>query len=255
MEEMGRQSQLVFRMGRMKVGDVTPTVLTAAIVVMAIAIAARELREWRGDRASPPPMPVFDGRWRDALEHAFQRTNPAASVTLLEFVDMECPACRESHSAIRALAKKYGHRLSVAFVHYPLKTHAYARLGAFAVVCAGRQGRVDHAMDRIFEDQRLLSAFEASDFARSITIPRVDAFEACVADSTRIAEAQQGRSAGERMQLTGTPTIVINGWRFRGAVSQHYLAQAIDDLSAGRKPRFAEASGTRPFAPNDDALK
>ena len=51
------------------------------------------------------------------------RGNPNAAVTLMEFSDFECPACRAAHVLIlKPLLQKYGDRVAFVFKQFPLLT-------------------------------------------------------------------------------------------------------------------------------------
>ena len=155
-------------------------VLNASIAIMAIAIAGREIRDWRSNQDSQPAPPVFDPEWRTAVGAATAISNPSAKVTLVEFLDFECPVCQQTHGVIGALARKYSARLSIAYVHFPLKNHKYARLGAFAVECSKRYGKLPEAMDAVFRDQVHLARFSAGAFARGVGIADSVGFVACL---------------------------------------------------------------------------
>jgi protein-disulfide isomerase len=59
-----------------------------------------------------------------------------ANVTLVEYVDLECPHCREVNPVIRELRERLGDRLRYVYRHFPLKSsHPHAQLAAEAAEC------------------------------------------------------------------------------------------------------------------------
>jgi protein-disulfide isomerase len=73
-----------------------------------------------------------------------------AWVTVVEFADFQCPACRYAEPTIEALATEYGSNVRLVFKHYPLRMHAWADDVAVASQCAHEQGRFWEFHDRVF---------------------------------------------------------------------------------------------------------
>lgn len=48
------------------------------------------------------------------------RGNPDAKVTIVEFADINCPACRDSYPMVKAILAKHGDGVRLAFRHFPL---------------------------------------------------------------------------------------------------------------------------------------
>ncbi|MBP6774520.1 MAG: thioredoxin domain-containing protein [Gemmatimonadaceae bacterium] len=215
--------------------------LTIAILGMAVTIGAREIRARRIAVDEAPAPPTYQADWRKALGAATLISNPQASVTLLEFVDLQCPFCRRSHIVVKELEAKFGNRLSVAFVHFPLSNHSKSRHRAFMVECGKRVDRGWEMIDQLFS----LTAADVENtqhVASRAGVRDSAAFVQCLSDSLRLNRVTSGRAVGDSLGVYATPTIILNGWRFKGAVSKEYLGDAIDDLLAGRKLRATQGS-------------
>src|SRR5262245_54095917 len=66
--------------------------------------------------------------------------NPDAPVTIVEFADYQCPFCKKSEDTLKALLSKYGDRVKLAFLDFPLsEIHGQAGSAAEAARCAGEQ--------------------------------------------------------------------------------------------------------------------
>lgn len=64
-----------------------------------------------------------------------------ASITLIEYSDLECPYCARFHPVLTQLVKKYPNDLLWAYRHFPLDSiHPHARAKAEAAECAFAQG-------------------------------------------------------------------------------------------------------------------
>src|SRR4051812_34783976 len=74
---------------------------------------------------------------------AYRTKGPeSAKVTIVEFSDFQCPACRFAEPPLRQIMSMYQGDVRLIFKHFPLeRIHEYARMGAVSAECAGRQGK------------------------------------------------------------------------------------------------------------------
>lgn len=153
---------------------------------------------------------------------AYRKLGPAdAKVTIVEFSDFECPACRVAEVPMRALLKLYEGKVRLVFKHFPLeRMHRWARTGAIAAECAGRQDKFWEYHHELYDHQdewpsdkseQRLSAYAAKHKLDSA------AWNACrrdpAVDAAVNADAQDALNAW----VGSTPTFFINGKRFVGA--------------------------------------
>jgi protein-disulfide isomerase len=155
----------------------------------------------------------------------------------VEFSDLECPFCGHFHlKALAPLLAKHGNEVRVAYVHFPLDFHEEALDAARTVECAQNQGRFKEAVDFIFKNQKSLGKQPWSWFAQGATLGDTVAFNRCMADTSAMPLIASGKSLGTKMEVTGTPTVLLNGWRYAGAPSDTEITRAVEDLLAGRRP-------------------
>jgi len=67
-----------------------------------------------------------------------------APVTLVEFVDLQCPFCTEfQKDVLPELKRRYidTGKLRLSVIDFPLPSHAYAETAAAFARCAGAQGK------------------------------------------------------------------------------------------------------------------
>ncbi len=220
-------------------------VLSATLTVAAVVMAAVLVkREFFPSPRGPVNVPVsgeleLDPEWRTYLAHAHVQTPATAPVVLIEFVDIECPACRGFHvGALSAARAEYGAQLDVRYVHWPLPSHRFARPGAEAAECAGQQGRLPEYLEAVFARQDSLGLKAWVSYATDAGITDTSAFSGCLRNPAVLrARIDSGVAIAERRDFFGTPTILVNGWRFPGPPSELRLRQVIEDLLAGREPR------------------
>jgi protein-disulfide isomerase len=182
--------------------------LSAWALVAALSGGAVLLRH-RTQRPFSPEAPGFR-----------QRGPAAAKVTIVEFSDFQCPACRTAELPLRQLLALYDGRVRFVFKHYPLRMHEWAKAGAYAAECAGRQGRFWEFHDRLYDKQDDWTAANADDvltgYARDLKLD-LDAWQACRRDpSTEAAVASDVKDGGDAW-VTATPTFFVDGRRFVGA--------------------------------------
>jgi protein-disulfide isomerase len=88
-----------------------------------------------------------------------------APLTIIEFSDMQCPACAQHANLVApTIFEEYVETGKVRWVfkHRPLPMHPFAPLGAAATECAAEQGQFWELHDALFADQ---SAWAPSDAA------------------------------------------------------------------------------------------
>ncbi|MFA6038795.1 MAG: thioredoxin domain-containing protein [Candidatus Peribacteraceae bacterium] len=145
--------------------------------------------------------------------------NPNATVTLTEYSDFECPACRAAHVLIlKPLQQKYADTVKFEFRQFPLMTiHQLALPLAEASECAADQGKfwefVDMAYERQLEmDQegRSVAQGDITTWSQDLNLDQ-DLFTRCTASRIKkdgvMAEFEQGR----QLEVGGTPTFFVNG--------------------------------------------
>src|SRR5215471_2333024 len=82
-----------------------------------------------------------------------------ARVTIIEFSDFQCPYCQRAVSTMKQVLEKYPSDVRLVYRHLPLESiHPFARGAAEAAVCADQQGQFWAFHDKLFENNRALSA-------------------------------------------------------------------------------------------------
>lgn len=80
--------------------------------------------------------------------------NPSARVSLVEYSDFQCPACRSRLGQVEEILKTYGDKIKFVYRHFPLKlNHKNAELAARASEAAGLQGKFWEMHDLLFLNQ------------------------------------------------------------------------------------------------------
>jgi protein-disulfide isomerase len=157
--------------------------------------------------------------------------NPQAPVTLVGFLDFQCPFCARGFETLMTLAKEYGpERLRVVVKHLPLEFHPDALPAAVAAQAVrdvgGNQAFFDYAAI-LMAHQRGLGAPSLADWAQSVGVERELYNEAVSDEATVRAVATDARTAA-RLGIDGTPAFFVNGVSIAGAQPIENFRAAID---------------------------
>jgi protein-disulfide isomerase len=137
-----------------------------------------------------------------------------ARVKIIEFADYECPYCRKFHDSYALTKKAIGSDVALLYIHFPLSMHRFAGPAIRASDCAGAQGQFPRFSELLFEKQDSFGLKPWVEFAKEAGIADLPAFKRCIDDQRVTPKTQAGIAAGEKLKLEGTPTIIINGWRY-----------------------------------------
>ena len=164
------------------------------------------------------------------------QTSANAAVTVIEYADLQCPACKAAHTTIvKPLIEKYGTQIRYEFRHLPLSSiHRFAIDAAEAAECAADQGKFWEFVDIVYERQDTLSREALTEWGNELELD-MDLFGRCrdshIKRDAIIASYDEGRGKG----VTGTPTFFVNGTRVESDLAA--ISKAIDDAigTAGQR--------------------
>ena len=170
----------------------------------------------------------------DENDHIFGNVN--ASVTIVEYSDLECPFCQRLHPTLSRIVEESDGEVRWVYRHFPLTSiHSRALVASIASECAAELGGNDSFWEFIgtlFENQSSLGEKLYVEIASSLGIEKV-AFAECL-DSDRHnervqADGQNAISSGGR----GTPfniVIAASGqvFPFSGALPFEQINQIIN---------------------------
>jgi len=92
----------------------------------------------------PKPDPTFD-KPADAGQLVREDSNikggKDAKVTVVEFLDFECEACRASYPVVKQVLAEYGDKVKFVQRYFPLPNHKNSQSAALAAAAAGEQGK------------------------------------------------------------------------------------------------------------------
>ncbi|MHA2620393.1 MAG: DsbA family protein [bacterium JZ-2024 1] len=141
--------------------------------------------------------------------------DPKAPVTVYDFSDFQCPACRNLAQnilpAIKGPLLDSG-KARWVYLHFPLKGHEYSFPAATASECAAQQGKFWPYHDLLFANQGSLSRELLFNLATRLPGLSTEKFTACMSDR-RVQDVVAGDlRLAEKLKLPGTPSLIIGSY-------------------------------------------
>jgi protein-disulfide isomerase len=140
-----------------------------------------------------------------------------SSVTIVEFGDLQCPACKAAQPTIEALVAAEPNARFV-FQNFPLEMHNWAAKGAAYADCVGRASNDAFwkFISKTYETQADITAATADEKLTAIAdgagVKGAD-IAACAAKPETKTRVDASIALGQKVEVTGTPTLFINGRR------------------------------------------
>lgn len=136
-------------------------------------------------------------------------------VTIVEFGDLQCPACKAAQPAIENLISSEPNARFV-FQNFPLEMHNWAAKGAAYADCVGRAS-IDafwKFVSETYKSQADITAENADEKLTAIADAagvKGSEITACVAKPETKARIDASLALGKAVDVSSTPTLFING--------------------------------------------
>ena len=163
-----------------------------------------------------------------------------AKVTIVEFGDLECPACKAAQPNITKLMQEEP-KARLIFVNYPLESiHKWAMTGAKYLDCLTRQSN-DAAwkfIATVYDHQSEINEQNVEQMLKGYVKDaggNPDAVAACATSPDTEKHVRESMKLAEELDVTSTPTFFINGRRQVGFASNsipYEVVKAMTDYEA-----------------------
>jgi len=161
--------------------------------------------------------------------------NKNSKVKIEEYSDFQCPYCHAFFTgAYPQILKDYvaTGKVYYTFHNFPLNIHPQAPKAAEAALCAGDQGKFWEYHDLLFGNQSMWSGNSNSDqifqtLAQTLGLD-TGKFSQCLSTGKYTETVQKDLTAGEKKEISGTPTLFINTQKVIGAQYYSTFKQTID---------------------------
>ena len=162
---------------------------------------------WRSTEMSKLTRPI------DSSDHLLGKLD--APVSLVEYIDYECPHCARAHHVTVEVLHRVGDAVCFAVRHFPLsQIHPHALLAAQVAEAAAAQryasGRCTRSSSRTSRRSPWTTSWTTRRDALRLDVPRVaQELEA----SVHLPKVQSDFRSGLRSGVNGTPTFFLDGER------------------------------------------
>lgn len=211
----------------------TPQLQNEAIVGVLISVVLSTLSGWIIFRLAG----ILHGEWTADLPRILQpevdvnrdhiRGRHDAPLTLVEYIDFECPFCASTTGVIHQLRAHFGDDLRYVVRHLPLPDiHPHSQTAAMAVEAAGDQGRFWDMHDVLFAHQDELEIEDLLGYAGEMGLD-VETFARDMEDPRNVRHIREDVASADASGARNTPTFFIGDARH---TAEHDTASLIRAL-------------------------
>lgn len=175
------------------------------------------------------------GPWRGAA-------NPA--ITIVEFGDLQCPACKRAQPTINKLMNEVPDARLV-FQQFPIpQLHKWAETASKYALCVDKQSRPAFwkFVDTVYQNQDAMQPLSVEQVEPKLkqyaadSGVNADKVQQCTNDPAIAAEIFKSQELGREVDVTGTPTLFLNGRKIGNVGGIPYeTLKAITDFQAQNK--------------------
>jgi len=177
-------------------------------------------------------------------DFASERAGPAGEpIRIIEFSDFQCPYCSRAFTRLEAYKQYSPQPIEFVFVNYPLDSkcnplikdelHPNACLAAYAGECARREGVFWDYARTLFHNQQALGRESLVQYADDHGLD-TQKFDACLDDPSVASRVFNDIRTGNRLGVTGTPSLLIGGYRVKGVPRRPTLDGILNELASRR---------------------
>ena len=155
--------------------------------------------------------------------------DPGAKVVIVEFGDFQCPICKAEAPILKRLLGDES-SVKLIFRNFPNPlSHPQALSAALAAMCANEQGKFWEYHDQLYANQNDLSSDNLKNLAVTIGL-NAETFNQCLENNKYFSKIKSDMEDGLVLNITGTPTLYINGNKVAGNISYETLKMIIDRI-------------------------
>jgi len=222
-EQFGYQSDMTW-----KIASIKPSAIAGLAEVTVILANGQGQQSTKfyvgsdGEHALVGDIIPFGARPFEPAKKALESgiTGPSrgpkdAAVTIVEFGDLQCPACKAAQPTIEGLVAAEPQARFV-FQNFPLEMHNWAAKGAYYADCVGRASNDAFwkFVSKTYETQSDITAENADEKLTALADSagvKGSEIAACAAKPETKAHIDASIALGKKVDVSGTPTLYVNG--------------------------------------------
>lgn len=200
-----------------------------AVTVAALAVVALFLAGAGGSTAPTADAGASTSTPVVALPDFVARMQKEAPVTVVEFVDFQCPACRAQYGVFHQVLDTVDYDVTFAFVQAPLEMHEHAADAARAYLCAVEQEAGPSMAHALFTSAALTPA-AIRDIAGGLSLD-LGAFGRCLLSQQTADRLAMDNERARQVGLHSLPTFWIGNQKFVGVTEPEVILRALDRVA------------------------
>jgi len=159
--------------------------------------------------------------------------NPKAPVSVVAFLDFQCPYCSRVYPTLQQLLAKYPKDVNLIIKHYPLPMHRFAEKAALAALAAEKQKKYEKMAEILFANFNQLNDQTISQYAQQAGLD-MKKFDKDIADAALAAVIAADKQLAQQMKVRAVPTIFVNGAAAKGRTIEA-LSQMVEQAKRKKK--------------------
>ncbi len=176
-------------------------------------------------RMQPRP-PAAEPLLQEELPPAIAREQLPDVVTIVEFLDFQCPVCRKLHKQLTTVLRDYP-AVHIVRRMMPLTSiHPHAEGAARAWCCADELGKGEQMAEALMQSSEL-DATACEELALSLGID-ADTYRSCIDDPGTAERVRTERKEAQGMGIRSLPTFWIGREKFIGLPTNAVLRASLD---------------------------
>jgi protein-disulfide isomerase len=198
------------------------------VIFEAVAEFERRNTEAQGDMDAALLQANYDALFNDG--HSWVGGNPDGDIVLVEFMDYKCGFCKRAHEAVKTFMEADGN-VRLILKEFPILGPESELASRFAVAVLDMAGPDAYASvhDALMLQDDPITPESIDEMAQDLGLQM-----AAVLDTMRSEKVDQilleNRMLAQRLQISGTPSFVMNTEFLRGFVPADGLAEAAASL-------------------------
>ncbi|MBI4091680.1 MAG: thioredoxin domain-containing protein [Candidatus Levybacteria bacterium] len=198
-------------------GQTKGKALGIAIILLVAAAGVLFLIQSRQTPKTSQPKSAEEKAQILIREDSYQRGQPNAPVTIVEFVDFQCEACAYMYPITNRILSEYEGKTRLVIRYWPLDQHQNSLAAAYAVEAAGELGKYWEMVELLLTDQNFREWSASNNpwpifvnYAKNLDL---DGFPTDFqsAKGKYAAKVERDKQDAITLQLKGVPSFFING--------------------------------------------
>jgi len=148
------------------------------------------------------------------LVKARSKGNPSSQIKIVEYIDLQCPACAFGSKILKTVMEKFPEKVHLQMHFFPLPMHKHAIAASIFAECAAAQDKYWPFQDAVLEEQAKWEGLENIrpyflEIANRVGVDELK-LDQCLHDPQTEQRITADKDEGTKRGVKSTPTYFIN---------------------------------------------